>query len=113
MTHANFLDEADHFCQLAAGNGGIFEDSCRRHTGQRAERGAAGAGEARGLVGIAGDLHIRRAALFGDLDHLRGLVFDGGGVSVGFHEQDGLGVARESDFGVVFHAVERDFIEEL
>lgn len=70
-------------------------------------------GELVGLGFVLGDAHFHRAVLLRQLDHLRGLVRDGGRVPVGLHEEQGFAVERQADLREVLDAVNGGAVEEL
>ena len=54
------------------------------------------------------------AAFFAaDLFHARGFVGHGGGMAVGFHQQQRLAIQRQADFGVVLDAMNGGAVQEL
>ena len=107
------FDEADHGGEFGTGNGGVFEDGGGGHAGEGGEGAAAGRGEAIGFGVIAGDADFAAAIAFGDFDHPSGFFFDLGGVTVGFHEEEGFAIGGETDLGVVFDAADGGAVEEL
>jgi len=107
------FNEADHGGEFAAGDGDVFEDGGGAGLRERGIGEAARGGEEFGFRFIFCLAHFEGAVGAGDVRELRGFVGDGGGVAVGFEEQERAGVDGQAKVDDGFDAAEGFLVQEF
>gem|GEM_PF-4424687 len=113
MADGDVGDEADHFGQFAAGNGGIFEDRGRLEPGQGGKGAASRRGQLNRFGGVTGAADMRGAMRAGQLFDLGGFVGHRCGMTVRLDQQHGFGIQGQSDVRIGLHALDGFPVEKF
>lgn len=88
----DLLDGVNYFCEFVVWNGDVFEDCSGFVVGEGGEGVVVGEGELSGFGGVVSVVDLECVLCVGDVFYVVGFVGCGGGVIVGFDEEEGFGI---------------------